>query len=189
MKMKQTDTHTHTHKKKSDGFLLLLQREKNFCVFVVHVCTYSYTWVYLLCVSGLCERVQEKVGPPRGVGRWETQGKNVARALCCWLCWEPTRWLPPRATQFQLVCTPCTGKCFIISDPQIVSKNPPKFDLKNKKTNKREMGERKCRFYFIRKRIRKSIFLRNGEKCGMMSFTPSKGGHPKKCVIDWWHSI
>ena len=95
--MKHTHTHTHTHK--SEGFLLLLQREKNFSVCVWFVWTSpGESW------------------PAQGGRPMRDQGKNVARALCCWLCWEPTRWLPPRAIQFQLVCTPCTGKCFIISE-------------------------------------------------------------------------
>ena len=55
-------THTHTHTKARDFFFCC--REKRISV----------------CVSGLCERVQEKVGPPRGVGRWETKEKML-RAL------------------------------------------------------------------------------------------------------------
>jgi hypothetical protein len=82
----------HTHiQKKTGGFLLerirrRRRRRKNLCVCVC-------SWVYT--VSGfLCERVQEKVGPPRGVGR-----PKMLRALCC--CCSSCRGASTR----------CTGKC------------------------------------------------------------------------------
>lgn len=81
MKMKQTDTHTHTQK--SDGFLLLLQREKNFCVFVVHVCTTARILIrgYIYCVCLVCvNESRRKLARPGGSAD-ERRKEKMLRAL------------------------------------------------------------------------------------------------------------
>jgi hypothetical protein len=113
------ETHAH-RKKKPMGFLLeriRRRRRKNLCVCV-------YVGIY--CVWFLCERVQEKVGPPRGVGR-----PKMLRALCC--CCSSCRGASTR----------CTGKCI----NSLHFKVPRKQKQKGKRNTKngRDDGQMKTR--------------------------------------------